>query len=141
MVKLVVALAVAGAVLAGCGTAECACGAAPATPPVVTGPAAGFDVLITKKDQDVTVHAGQKIEVYLTEGAGMTMWSDLRSSDESVLAPVPTGMLAPRGVTLGGFQAERAGTATITATAGAACSPGQACPMYAVLFSVRVTVF
>jgi hypothetical protein len=119
----------------------CACGAtsgpvAPETP----APAAGFDVLITNKDQDVTVYPGQKVEVYLTEGAGMTVWSNLRSSDESVLAPVPTGTLAPRGVTLGGFQAVAAGTATITATAGAACSPGQACPMYAVLFSVRVTV-
>jgi len=28
----------------------------------------------------------------------------------------------------------------ITASAGAACSPGSACPMFAVLYSVAVTV-
>lgn len=102
--------------------------------------AEGFDVLVTERDQDVIVHAGQKIEVYLRARPGLTNWTDVRADDEAVLAPIRTGMLAPRGVTLAGFQAVTAGTANITATAAAACSPGQACPMYAVLFSVRVTV-
>ena len=32
------------------------------------------------------------------------------------------------------------GTAQITATAGADCSPGQACPQYALLLTIDVTV-
>jgi hypothetical protein len=140
-----VALAVVGAcvLLAGCGTAfGCACGAAPISPspPSATGPVAGFDVLITDKDQDLTVQAGQRIEVYLRQRAGLTMWNGLRSDDESVLAPIPTGITAARGVTIGGFEAIAPGTASITAYATADCSPGQPCPMFAALFSVRVTV-
>ena len=55
--------------------------------------------------------------------------------------PPPTpAATAVRGVTLAAFQALAPGRADITATAGAACSPGQACPMYAMLYSVTVTV-
>ena len=109
-------------------------------PPTATSPVAGFDVLVTDKDQDVTVHAGQRIEVYLRQRSGLTAWNGLRTDDEAVLAPIPTGIAAPRGVTIGGFDASTPGTASITAYATAACSPGQACPMFAALFSVRVTV-
>jgi hypothetical protein len=128
--------------LAGCTRATCECGAAPSSPlaSVPTGPVAGFDVLITDKDQDVTVRVGQRIEVYLRQRAGLTAWNGLRSDDEAVLAPIPTGITAARGVTIGGFKAIMPGTASITAYATADCSPGQACPMFAVLFSVRVTV-
>ena len=59
---------------------------------------------------------------------------------QAVLAPIPTGIAAVRSVTIGGFHATTPGTASITAYATAACSPGQACPMFAALFSVRVTV-
>jgi hypothetical protein len=38
------------------------------------------------------------------------------------------------------FQAVRPGVAAVSSSAGPACSPGQACPMYAVLFLARVTV-
>jgi len=128
--------------LAGCTRASCECGAAPSSPGAVVpvNPAAGFDVLVTDRDQDVTVKAGQRIEVYLRQRGGLTMWTGLRSDDESVLAPVPTGITAARGVTIGGFEAVAPGTASITAYATAACSPGQACPMFAALFSVKVTV-
>ena len=44
------------------------------------------------------------------------------------------------GVTLASFKAVAPGQATITAVGGASCSPGQACPMYAVLYSIDVTV-
>jgi len=125
-------------IVGACGYGDCSCARGPVTPTPKL--AEGFDVLVTERDQDVTVHAGQKIEIYLRQRTGMTMWSNVRSDDEAVLAPIPTGLLAPRGVTLTAFEAVTAGTASITATAGAACSPGQACPMYAVLFSVRVTV-
>ncbi len=47
---------------------------------------------------------------------------------------------AVRGVTLGAFQAMAPGRAVITASAGAACSPGQTCPMFAIAYAVTVTV-
>jgi hypothetical protein len=143
MIKLALAVVGACVLLAGCGTAfGCACGAAPISPspPSATGPVAGFDVLITDKDHDVTVQTGQRIEVYLRQRAGLTAWNGLRSDDEAVLAPIPTGITAARGVTVGGFKAITPGTASITAYATADCSPGQPCPMFAALFSVRVTV-
>jgi hypothetical protein len=129
-------------VLAGCVHPTCECGAAPSSPlpAVPVSPASGFDVLITDKDQDVTVHAGQKIEVYLRQRSGLTPWTGLRTDAETVLTPIPTGITAARGVTIGGFQAVAPGVANITATATADCSPGQPCPMFAALFSVRVTV-
>jgi hypothetical protein len=83
---------------------------------------------------------GQKIEVFLTQRAGMTMWGPITVDDRTVLGPVPTGITAARGVTVAGFAALRSGTATITSNAGPQCSPNQACPMYAVLFRVTVTV-
>jgi hypothetical protein len=71
----------------------------------------------------------------------MTNWSNVRSGDTSVLTPIVNpAATAVRGVTLAAFQAQARGQANITATAGAACSPGQACPMYAILYSVTVTV-
>lgn len=138
MWRVVIAL-FATAVLSACGATS---GAGGGAPPVSGSPrpAAGFDVLITDRDQDVTVHAGQTIEVYLRQRSGLTPWSNLRADDEAVLAPIPTGILAPRGVTVGGFRAVAPGMANITATAAASCSPGQPCPMFAALFSVRVTV-
>ena len=141
MIRLALALVGACVLLAGCGTPGCACGPGLAgSPPSATSPVAGFDVLVTDKDQDITVHAGQRIEVYLRQRPGLTVWSGLRTDDEAVLAPIPTGIAAVRGVTIGGFQAITPGTASITAYATADCSPGQACPMFAALFSVRVTV-
>jgi len=141
MIKLALAVVGACVLLGGCGNADCACGAAPISPPPsATGPVAGFDVLVTNTDQDVTVHAGQRIEVYLTQRAGLTAWNGLHSDDEAVVGPIPTGITAARGVTIGGFKAIAPGTASITAYATAACSPGQACPMFAALYSVRVTV-
>lgn len=130
-------------VLTGCGVSRGCLGcAAPSSPnpSVPTGPISGFDVLITEHDQDVTVQAGQRIEVFLRQRAGLTVWSGPRSDDEAVLAPIPTGITAVRGATIGGFKAITPGRASITAYATADCSPGQACPMFAVLFSVRVTV-
>jgi hypothetical protein len=133
--------------LAGCGSAGAGPGSSPSPspspsgePPVATTPAPGFDVLITDLDRDVTLHAGQKIEVFLRASPGMSLWANIRSADSSVLAAVPTGILAPRGVTVAGFQAVGVGTTTITAYAAPVCGPGVACPAYAILFSVRVTV-
>ena len=98
-------------------------------------------MLVTDHDRAVSVLAGQRIEVYLAQRQGMTRWQNLVADDTSVLQPVDIGIVPPpRSATVAGFVAMRPGTANITATAGPLCSPGQACPMYAVLFSVRVTV-
>lgn len=119
----------------------CACGSVAAQPPAsgTPSPLSGW-VLVTERDQDVTVRAGQRIEVSLSQHSGMTMWGPIKTDDEAVLQPVPTGITAVRGVTIAGFTALKPGTANITSTAGPLCSPNQACPMYAVLFLVRVTV-
>ncbi|HLQ22363.1 MAG TPA: hypothetical protein VK132_04115 [Gemmatimonadales bacterium] len=96
---------------------------------------------MTEKDTAITIQSGQKLEVVLHARSGMTDWSSVRSSDTSVVSPIVNpAATAVRGVTLAAFQALAPGRADITATAGAACSPGQACPMYAMLYSVTVTV-
>jgi hypothetical protein len=125
----------------------CACGAmgGGAAPLPIgspsTGPGPGFDVAVSEKTRTATVRVGQKLEAVLHPNPGMTPWTSVRSSDSKVLAPiVDPAATAVRGVTLAGFQAIAPGTAQITATAGAQCSPGQACPQYALLLTIDVTV-
>jgi hypothetical protein len=43
-------------------------------------------------------------------------------------------------VTLAAFQALAPGTAQITATAGADCSPGSACPQFLMVLTITITV-
>jgi len=141
MVKTAVLAAVAGLLI-------CACGGVPPPMPGIgpaprpsSGPGFGFDAMVTEKDKAITIQVGQKLEVVLHANAGMTNWSNVRSSDTSVLTPIVNpAATAVRGVTLAAFQAQTQGQSVITASAGAACSPGQACPMYAILYSVTVTV-
>lgn len=125
----------------------CACGAAgggAAPPPSATPsiePWPGFDVVVTEKTHSVTLRVGQKLEAVFHATPGMTAWSGVRSSDPSVLKPIVNpAATAVRGVTLAAFQAVAPGKVQITAAAGADCSPGQACPMYAVLLTIDVTV-
>ena len=137
-------IAALGAVLfMACGYSPCACDGS-GTLPVQTSPSPGlgFDAVVTENDTAITIHTGQKLEVVLHARSGMTDWSNVRSSDISVMSPIVNpAATAVRGVTLAAFQALSSGSADITATAGAACpSPGQACPMFAILYSVRVTV-
>ena len=47
---------------------------------------------------------------------------------------------AARGVTLAAFEAKKAGQAEITSNASPNCSPGQACPTYLAVYSLKVTV-
>ena len=101
----------------------------------------GFDVTATNTDQTATMHVGQKLEVVLRAGQGMNNWSHPTSSDESVLAPiVDPAATAARGVTLAAFEARKAGDVTVTSNSGPACSPGQACPMYLAVYSLKITV-
>ena len=142
MVKNALAGAVIAIVFASCGYSPCACDG-PGTVPVPASPSPGFgfDAMVTEKDKAITIQVGQKLEVVLHANAGMTNWSNVRSSDTSVLTPIVNpAATAVRGVTLAAFQAQTPGQSVITASAGAACSPGQACPMYAILYSVTVTV-
>jgi len=106
----------------------------------VTTPAPGFDVLITEGDRAVTVKEGQRIELVLHEKPGMSEWNGINVDDPSVLRAIPTGITAARGVTIAGYEAAGPGTATIMATTTPLCSPGQACPAFAMLFEVRVSV-
>lgn len=138
MVKTALLGAVAGLLISACGTVQTGIGPAPGPS---TGPGLGFDAMVTEKDKAITIRTGQKLEVVLHASPGMTNWSNVRSSDTSVLSPIVNpAATAVRGVTLAAFQGEARGQAVITASAGAACSPGQACPMYAILYSVTVTV-
>lgn len=126
--------------------ALCACGAvgtvAPPSPPATaSGTGRGFDVSVTEKDRSVSIRVGQKLEAVLHANQGMTDWSGVRSSDPSILRSiVDTGATSVRGVTLAGFQAIAPGHVQITAVAGALCSPGQACQMYAQSLTIEVTV-
>jgi hypothetical protein len=120
-----------------------ACGAIgpAATPSPSTGTGRGFDVSVTEKDRAISLHVGQKLEAVLHASAGMAAWSEVKSSDPSVLMSiVDTGATSVRGVTLAGFQAVAAGQARITAQAGMDCSPGQACAMLLEVLAIDVTV-
>jgi hypothetical protein len=139
MVKTALLAAVAAVALAACGNVCMCIGNPYATPS--PSPGLGFDAVVTEKDTAITIHTGQKLEVVLHARTGMTDWSNVRSSDTSVISPIVNpAATAARGVTLAAFQAVRPGQAVITATAGAACPTGLACPMYAILYSVAVTV-
>ena len=137
--KRLVTVGAAALVVAGCGVRPMP-GVVATSPPAAVTPGVGFDVVITEQDHEVTVHPGQKIEAFLRPRAGMTPWGNLGSDNPAVLASIPTGILAPHGVSVAGFQAISAGVAYFTATAGPECSPDQACPAYAMLLSVKVTV-
>jgi hypothetical protein len=138
-VKAVFVLLFATLALSACGAA--AGGAAPPTSSPSTSPLAGFDVTVTENSRSVTLRVGQTLAVVLHARPGMTSWSGVRSSDPSVLEPIVNpAAAAARGVTLAGFKAAAAGKAQIDATAGPLCSPGQACPAYAMLLTIDVTV-
>jgi hypothetical protein len=142
MVKTALVAALAAVLVVACGYSPCAFDGS-GTLPVQTSPSPGpgFDAVVTENDQAITIQAGQKLEVVLHARSGMSDWSNVRSSDTSVLSPIVNpAATAVRGVTLAAFQALMPGKADITAVAGAACSPGQACPLFAMLYSVTVTV-
>jgi hypothetical protein len=130
-----------GLMLSACGTVStCACSVAvPPTP--ITGPNAGFDVTVTETTKAASIHVGQKLEVVLHASTAMSNWAQPHSSDEAILAPiVDPSATAVRGVTLAAFQARAPGQVDITAYASPLCPSGQACPMYVMVVSVRVTV-
>ena len=99
-----------------------------------------FDVTATEKDHAVSMHVGEKLQVVLN-GSGQVNYQQVQSSDTSVLAPtVDPAATAVRGVTLAAFVAKTAGTSRVTAVGAPVCPSGQACPMFAVLYTLTVTV-
>jgi hypothetical protein len=140
MKYLLVAVA-ASLLLTGCGTVStCACsGGVGATPSA--SPGLGFDATVTETTRTASIRVGQKLEVVLHAGSGMTSWSQPKSSDESILAPtVNPAATAVRGVTLAAFVARAPGQVNINAYAGPVCPSGKACPMYVMVFAAAVTV-
>jgi phage tail protein X len=136
--KTALTVVLAALALSACGAVG---SAAPPTPSASPPAGRHFDVVVSDKTRTATVKVGQTLEAVLHANPGMTTWSGVRSSDPSVLAPiVDPAATAALGVTLAAFRAIAPGRAEITATAGAACSPGQACPQYALLLTIEVTV-
>ena len=135
-------IVVAALVMTACGSVGAASGPSPSPDPTPSsGPGLHFDAVVTEKDRVVTVHVGQTLEVALHASTGMDNWTQVRSSDQAVLVPVVNpAATAMRGVTLAAFKALAPGEADITAYASPHCSPGQACPMYVQVWSVKVTV-
>ena len=133
--KKFVFVATIGLLLAGCGN-YAGFGSSPTPTPAQPG-----QVTVTEQDHTATVHAGQRLELVLHAANGMSNWTNVKSSDATVLVPVvDTKATAVVGVTLAAFQALRAGTAEITATASPKCPPNAACPMFVALYSLKVTV-
>jgi len=131
---------IAALVLSACGAVGSGA-APPAGASPSTGPGLSFDVAVSEKDKTAILHVGQKLEAVLHAQHGMTAWSSVRSSDEAVLVPIVNPAApAARGITLAAFQALAPGKAQITATAGANCSPGTACPQYLMVLAIEVTV-
>ena len=105
------------------------------------GTGVGFDAAVSEKDKTATMHVGQKLEVVLHAYPGMANWTPPKSSNEAILAPIVNpAATAARGVTLAGFQALAQGEVEISSNSSPNCSPGQACPMYIAVYSVKVTV-
>lgn len=137
MKKLLIVL-VSALALTACGSYNLGTGSGP-TPS--TNPGLNFDAAVSEKDHAVTLHVGQKVEVVLHASNGMNNWTQPKSSDTSILAPVPNpAATAARSVTLAAFQAVAPGQAEITSNASPVCPPGQACPMYLEVYSVKVTI-
>jgi hypothetical protein len=136
--RILMLVAAAAVLISGCGSVGTASSPSPS-------PSAGsnltFDVTVTETTRAASMRVGQKLEVVLHAGNGMNNWTQPRSSDEAILAPiVDPAATAVRGVTLAAFQAKGPGQVDITAYGSPICPSGQACPMYMMLFSVKVTV-
>jgi len=136
--RILILVVAAAVLISGCGSVGTASSPSP-TPSA--GSNLSFDVTVTETTRAASMRVGQKLEVVLHAGNGMNNWTQPRSSDESILTPiVDPAATAVRGVTLAAFQAKGPGQVDITAYGSPICPSGQPCPMYVMLFSVRVTV-
>jgi len=139
--RILLAAIGAAVLVSGCGSAGTGSGLTPTPSPSASSNPMSFDVTVTETTKAASMRVGQKLEVVLHAGSGMNNWTQPRSSDESVLAPIVNpAATAVRGVTLAALQAKAPGQANITAYGSPTCPSGQACPMYVMLFSAKVTV-
>ena len=136
--KTLVLLAAVVMFATGCGATGIGSGANPTPRP---GEGMGFDVTATDTDHAITMRVGQKLEVVLHAPNGMNDWTHPVSNDTSVLSPVvDPAATAARGVTLAAFEATKQGQADVSANASPRCSPGQPCPMFLAVYSLKVTI-
>jgi hypothetical protein len=137
--KTWIVVSLAALALSACG-AVAGAGPNPGASPS-TGPGSHFDLAVSEKSSAASMKVGQKLEAVLHARQGMAAWNGVHSTDTSVLAPiVDSAATSVRGVTLAAFQALAPGTAQITATAGADCSPGTACPQFLMVLTITITV-
>jgi len=134
-------IAVAAAlVISGCGAYRTGSGSNPSPTPS-EGTGLGYDLVVTEKDRTATMRVGQKVEVVFHAASNMDNWTQVRSTNESVLVPIVNpAATAMRGVTLAAFQAIAPGQAEINAYSSPHCAPGTACPMYVQVVSIKVTI-
>jgi hypothetical protein len=138
--RILLVVIAAAVLISGCGSAGTGSNVI-SSPSPTTGSNLNFDVTVTETTKAASMRVGQKLEVVLQAGNGMNNWTQPRSSDESILAPIVNpAATAVRGATLAAFQAKAPGQVDVTAYAGPVCPSGQACPMYVMLYSVKVTV-
>jgi uncharacterized protein YceK len=124
--------------LTGCGSVGAGTGSGPTPSPQ---PGLNFDLAVSEKDHAATMRVGQKLEVVLHAYTGMANWTQPKSSDVTILAPVVnSAATAARGVTLAGFQALAPGKVEITSSGSPVCPSGQACAMYLQVYLVKVTI-
>jgi hypothetical protein len=144
--RTILAAVAMGLILAACGTTGGLNGSAPTPTPSGApfpsfSPGANFDVTVTEKDHAASLRVGQRLLVVLHANANMTNWTHPTSSDAGLLRPVvDVAASAPLGVTVAAFQALAPGNVEVSAFAGPQCAAGQACPMYAILYSLQVTI-
>ena len=137
--RILMLVAATAIVIAGCGSVGT--GSSPSPAPSSGSSPTSFDVTVTETTQAASMRVGQRLEVVLHAGTGMNNWTQPRSSDESILAPtVNPAATAVRGVTLAAFLAKAPGQVDVSAYGSPTCPSGQACPMYVIVFSLRVTV-
>ena len=131
MNKFVIALAL---LAVSCGTVGQGASPSPSDNPM------HFDVTATEKDHAVSMDVGQKLEVVL-HGGGHFTYQQVTSSNTSILQPtVNPAATAALGVTLAAFKATAPGVARVTAVGAPVCPSGQACPAFAVLYTLTVTI-
>src|SRR5713101_5971398 len=131
--RILMLVVAATALISGCGSVGTASSPSP-TPSA--GSNLSFDVTVTETTRAASMRVGQKLEVVLHAGNGMNNWTQPRSSDESILAPIVNpAATAVRGVTLAAFEARSQGQVDVTAYGSPNCPSGQACPMYVMVFS------
>jgi hypothetical protein len=91
----------------------------------------------TDGGHSVHVRVGQTVTVELA-GAGLR-WSDLRQVGPHLLRP--RGSTVARGGALtASYVAATAGRTALRASGAPTCAPGQACPLFILLWQVRVVI-